>query len=47
VRWRGEQRRALSAWHRPELIDRARAAGRLSRMDEVFLQSLDAQNPQP
>jgi tRNA (guanine37-N1)-methyltransferase len=46
-RWRREQSLALSARHRPELIDRARAAGRLSRMDEVFLQSLDAQNPQP
>ena len=46
-RWRREQSLALSARHRPELIDRARAAGRLSRMDEVFLQSLDAQNPLP
>ena len=46
-RWRREQSLALSARHRPELIDQARAAARLSRMDEVFLQSLDAQNPQP
>jgi tRNA (guanine37-N1)-methyltransferase len=46
-RWRREQSLALSARHRPELIDQARAAGRLSRMDEVFLQSLDAQNPRP
>ncbi len=46
-RWRREQSLRLSARHRPELIDQARAAGRLSRMDEVFLQSLDAQNPTP
>lgn len=46
-RWRREQSLALSARHRPELIDQARAAGRLSRTDEVFLQGLDAQNPQP
>jgi tRNA (guanine37-N1)-methyltransferase len=46
-RWRREQSLTLSARHRPELIDQARAAGRLSRMDEVFLQSLGAQNPTP
>jgi tRNA (guanine37-N1)-methyltransferase len=46
-RWRREQSLMLSARHRPELIDQARAAGHLSRMDEVFLQGLDAQNPQP
>ena len=46
-RWRREQSLTLSARHRPELIDQARAAGRLSRMDEVFLQSLGAQNLTP
>jgi tRNA (guanine37-N1)-methyltransferase len=46
-RWRREQSLALSARHRPELIDQARAAGRLSRIDEVFLQGLDAQTPKP
>jgi tRNA (guanine37-N1)-methyltransferase len=46
-RWRREQSLTLSARHRPELIDQARAAARLSRMDEVFLQGLDAQTPKP
>ncbi len=36
-RWRREQRLALTARHRPELIDAARAAGRLSRADEAAL----------
>lgn len=36
-RWRREQRLALSLRLRPELIDRARREGRLSRADEVFL----------
>ena len=39
-RWRREQRLALTARLRPELITRARAAGRLSRQDEAFLASL-------
>ncbi len=39
-RWRREQRLALTARLRPELIERARAAGRLSRQDEAFLASL-------
>lgn len=36
-RWRREQSLALTARHRPELIDQARRAGRLSSADEVFL----------
>ena len=36
-RWRREQRLALTARLRPELIDQARTAGRLSRDDEAFL----------
>lgn len=39
-RWRREQRLALTARLRPELIARARAAGRLSRQDEAFLAAL-------
>ncbi|KRI00025.1 tRNA (guanosine(37)-N1)-methyltransferase TrmD [Curvibacter sp. PAE-UM] len=39
-RWRREQRLALTARLRPELIARARAAGRLSRQDEAFLAGL-------
>jgi tRNA (guanine37-N1)-methyltransferase len=39
-RWRREQRLALTASLRPELIVQARAAGRLSRQDEAFLASL-------
>ena len=38
-RWRREQRLALTAQHRPELIAQARAAGRLSPQDEAFLSS--------
>jgi tRNA (guanine37-N1)-methyltransferase len=40
-RWRREQRLALTARLRPELIARARAAGRLSRQDEAYLTSLN------
>ena len=36
-RWRRDQRLALSAQHRPDLIERARAAGALSREDEARL----------
>lgn len=36
-RWRREQSLALTARHRPDLIDQARAAGRLSAQDETFL----------
>jgi len=39
-RWRREQRLALTARLRPELIAQARTAGRLSRADEAFLASL-------
>lgn len=44
-RWRREQRLALTARLRPELIAQARAAGRLSRQDEAFLAGLARQNP--
>jgi len=39
-RWRRERRLEVTARHRPELIAAARAAGRLSRADEAFLQGL-------
>lgn len=39
-RWRREQRLALTARLRPELIEQARAQGRLSRQDEAFLGGL-------
>jgi tRNA (guanine37-N1)-methyltransferase len=37
VRWRREQRLLATARQRPELIDAARAAGRLDKADEHFL----------
>jgi tRNA (guanine37-N1)-methyltransferase len=40
ARWRRERSLELTARRRPELIDAARAAGRLSRADERFLKSL-------
>jgi tRNA (guanine37-N1)-methyltransferase len=46
-RWRREQSLVLSARHRRELIDQARAAGRLSQADEDFIQSLDPRTPKP
>ncbi len=39
-RWRRDQRLALTARQRPELIERARAAGRLDARDEQLLHSL-------
>ena len=39
-RWRRDQRLGLSAQHRPDLIQRARAAGALSREDESLLARL-------
>ncbi|HSV60542.1 MAG TPA: tRNA (guanosine(37)-N1)-methyltransferase TrmD [Variovorax sp.] len=36
-RWRRDQRLAISAAKRPELVDAARAAGRLSKLDEAAL----------
>ncbi|TFZ04299.1 tRNA (guanosine(37)-N1)-methyltransferase TrmD [Ramlibacter rhizophilus] len=39
-RWRREQRLAITARLRPELIEAARAAGRLTRQDEQFLGQL-------
>jgi tRNA (guanine37-N1)-methyltransferase len=38
--WRREQRLALTARHRPDLIAAARQAGRLTRADEEFLAGL-------
>jgi tRNA (guanine37-N1)-methyltransferase len=38
--WRRQQRLALTARHRPDLLAAARAAGRLSRADEEFLATL-------
>ena len=39
-RWRRDQRLRITAERRPELIEAARAEGRLSRRDEQFLASL-------
>jgi tRNA (guanine37-N1)-methyltransferase len=39
-RWRREQRLTLTAQHRPDLIEQARALGRLTAQDELMLQSL-------
>jgi tRNA (guanine37-N1)-methyltransferase len=36
-RWRRDRRLAVTAQQRPDLIEAARAAGRLSRQDEAFL----------
>jgi tRNA (guanine37-N1)-methyltransferase len=36
-RWRRDQRLAITARHRPDLIEQARAAGALSPADEAFL----------
>jgi tRNA (guanine37-N1)-methyltransferase len=36
-RWRRDQRLAITAAYRPELVDAARAAGRLDKADEVAL----------
>lgn len=41
-RWRRDQRLRITASQRPDLIDAARAAGRLGREDERLLQSLKA-----
>lgn len=38
--WRRRQRLAVTAKHRPDLLDAARAAGHLSRSDEAFLATL-------
>jgi len=40
ARWRREQSLALTAARRPDLIEAARAQGRLSRADEKFLAGL-------
>lgn len=41
-RWRREQRLALTRTHRPDLLQAARQAGRLSRQDEAYLAALPA-----
>jgi tRNA (guanine37-N1)-methyltransferase len=38
--WRRQQRLAVTAKHRPDLVAAARAAGRLTRADEDFLRTL-------
>ncbi len=43
-RWRREQSLAVTAARRPDLIEAARAAGRLSKADEAFL-ARSRQNP--
>ncbi len=40
-RWRRNQRLLLTALHRPELLEAARRAGRLSAQDEAHLKSLN------
>ena len=40
ARWRREQSLALTAQRRPDLIHAARAAGRLTKADELYLKSL-------
>ena len=44
-RWRREQRLALTQRQRPDLVQQARVAGRLSARDEVFLADL-IENPE-
>lgn len=44
-RWRRDQQLALTQRQRPELVQQARAAGRLSAKDEVFLADL-IENPE-
>lgn len=39
--WRRQQSLALTASRRPELIEQARRAGRLTKKDEAFLRTLD------
>jgi tRNA (guanine37-N1)-methyltransferase len=41
-RWRREQRLALTAAHRPDLIEIARQLGKLSPQDEQFLKNMAA-----
>jgi len=39
-RWRRDQRLAVTAWHRPDLIEAARQAGHLAPADEAVLAKL-------
>lgn len=43
--WRREQSLALTAARRPELIEQARRAGRLTKKDEAFLRTLEQAHP--
>jgi tRNA (guanine37-N1)-methyltransferase len=43
-RWRRDQSLAITARRRPDLIDAARAAGRLSKADEKTLKALPSQD---
>lgn len=45
ARWRREQRLAVTARARPELIAQARAQGRLDQQDEAFLRQLPKHKP--
>jgi len=45
-RWRREQRLALTQRYRPELLQIARQAGKLSAADEAFLLDSTAQPPE-
>lgn len=47
ARWRREAQLRLSALRRPDLVQAARAAGRLGRADEAFLAGLAASVPLP
>jgi tRNA (guanine37-N1)-methyltransferase len=40
AQWRRQQQLALTLARRPELIEAARVAGRLSKQDEQFLKTL-------
>jgi tRNA (guanine37-N1)-methyltransferase len=44
-RWRRDQSLDITARHRPELIEQARAAGRLAREDEALLRQRSASDP--
>jgi tRNA (guanine37-N1)-methyltransferase len=45
ARWRREQRLALTAQHRPDLLEQARAQGRLDAQDERFLAAYAGNSP--
>lgn len=47
ARWRRDQSLRLTQLRRPELIEQARAAARLTKQDEQFLRSLDDESTDP